>query len=91
MASIVNLSILLNSLKSPTSHNAAINNHYNSSIVSEQTLNNTMVEKNEIASTASIKMPSDASGTLATLDSYIEDVVFTCLSHIDNCTINQSR
>jgi hypothetical protein len=60
----------VNSSKVLTSHNAVINNHYNSSIVSEQTLNNTMAEKNEIASTASIKMPSDASGTLATLDSY---------------------
>ena len=63
----------VNSSKVLTPHNAVVNNHYNSSIISEQTqkqnVNNTMAEKNEIASTASIKMPSDASGTLATLDS----------------------
>jgi hypothetical protein len=47
-----------------------INNHYNPSIISEQTLNQNVntTEKNEIAFTNSIKMPD-----LAGLDSYIED------------------
>jgi hypothetical protein len=63
----------VNSSKVLTSHNAVINNHYNSSIVSEQTLNNTMAEKNEVACTTSIKMPSDPSETLTSLDKYIED------------------
>ena len=56
-----------------SSHNAVINDHYNSSIVSEQTLNNTLAEKNEVASTTSIKMPSGPSETLTSLDMYIED------------------
>jgi hypothetical protein len=59
-----------------TSHIAVINDDYNSSIVSEQTLNNTMAEKNEVAST-----PSEI---LTSLNKYIEDEsnrqewVFTC-------------
>jgi hypothetical protein len=62
----------------PTSHNTV--NTY----ISEQTLNNTMPEKNEVASTTSIKMPSDPSETLTSLDKYIEDEInrqeqfFTC-------------
>ncbi|MGA9153482.1 MAG: hypothetical protein WBZ36_23130 [Candidatus Nitrosopolaris sp.] len=46
-------------------HNTVINNNYNPSITSEQTL-----KQNEIASTTNIKMPSGPSGTLSSLDSY---------------------
>jgi hypothetical protein len=55
-------------------HNPVTNNHYNTSIISEQTLkqNVNTTEKNEIAST-SIKMPLGPSETLASLDKYIED------------------
>jgi hypothetical protein len=66
------------SSKVPTSHNTV------NSYISEQTLNNTMTEKNEVASTTSIKMPSDPSETLTSLDKYIEDETnrqeqfFTC-------------
>jgi hypothetical protein len=61
-----------NSSKVHTTHNAVITNHYNPSIISEQTIKqnvNNTTEKN--ASTTSIKMPSDLAG----LDSYIEDEI----------------
>ena len=53
---------------SKENHNAVIKNQYNPSIISEQTLKQKVntTEKNEIASTIIIKMPSG-------LDSYIED------------------
>jgi hypothetical protein len=60
------------STPSKEDHNAVMNNHYNPSIISEETLkqNVNTTEKNEIASTTSIKMPS---GTLTSLDCYNED------------------
>ncbi len=60
-AAFVNSGIML------TPHNAVINNHYNPSIISEQTIKQNIdntTEKSEITSTR-MKMPSD-------LDSYIE-------------------
>jgi Helicase C-terminal domain len=74
-AAFVNSSKVLTSSKE--NHNLVTNNHYNSYINSEQTLkqnvDNTAAEKNEIASTTSIKKPLDPSGTLAGLDRYIKD------------------
>jgi hypothetical protein len=58
---------------SKENHNPVTNNHYVSRTEETQNVNNTTAEKNEIASTASIKMPSGPSGTFASLDSYIQD------------------
>jgi hypothetical protein len=59
---------------SKENHNPVTNNHY-ASFRTEQTqnVNNTTVEKNEFASTTSIKTPSGPSKTLTSLDMYIED------------------
>jgi hypothetical protein len=54
-------------------HNPVTNDHYASSRT-EQTQNvNTTAEKNEVASTTSIKTPSGPSETLTSLDKYIDE------------------